>query len=445
MSDKPRVRFAPSPTGYLHIGGARTALYNWLHARHTGGTFILRIEDTDRERHVEGAVERIVQDLRWLGIDWDEGYGVGGPNGPYVQSQRLDIYRQYVAKLLSEGKAYYAFQTEAELDALREQAMQAKRSFRFPRPSNPVTDPAEAQRMRQLGKPAVVRFMVPGHDVAIGDLVFGHTVIAAAEQDDFIILKDDGYPTYHLANVVDDGLMGVTHVLRGQEFLGQTWRQTLLREALGFPEPQYAHLPLILNMAGQKLSKRDGAVAVDAFRAGGYMPEVVLNFIALCGWSGGGDREKYSKAELIEAFSLERLSKTNAKFDHRKLLAFNTEFVAQASEERLLEAFKDYLSLNQTPIPGNDDELLRRIVRACHGFRTFADIPVKVGVLFMADDAYPFDPKAVEKVLAKGGGEGFAVLAELTPMLAETAWEEQALKQAIEGIREELDLRLQTF
>ncbi len=430
MPSTVKTRFAPSPTGHLHVGGVRTALYSFLAARRNGGTFLLRIEDTDRERHVASAPDQIVEDLRWLGLEWDEGFAKGGANGPYVQSERLEVYRTYIDKLLAEGKAYYAFDTSAELDAMREQAIVQKRSFHYPRPASPVTDKAAAENARAVGKPVVVRFMIPGHDVTIYDHVFGNTTIAAGEQDDFIILKDDGFPTYHLANVIDDGLMGVTLVMRGQEFLGQSWRQSLLREAMGFAEVEYAHLPLIMDMAGQKLSKRDGAVAVDAFRSEGYLPEVLLNFLALLGWSPGGDREKFTLAELIQEFSVERLSKTNAKFDRQKLLAFNTEAMASASEDRLLAGLKDYLAINATAIPTNDDALLRRIIRANHGLRTFADIPHKCGVLFVGDNDYAYDAKSVEKVLVKGG---FDVLAELRPMLAACEWSEPALTAVIDG------------
>jgi glutamyl-tRNA synthetase len=404
------------------VGNARTALYSWLYARHTGGTFLLRIEDTDRARHVESAVDEIADDLRWLGIDWDEGYAAGGGNGPYRQSERLEIYRQYIDRLIEAGQAYYAFETADELKAMRQAAEDAGGAFRYRRPAEPVTDPAEADKARAAGRDVVVRFMCPGQDVTVRDEVFGEVTITGDEQDDFVLLKADGYPTYHAANVVDDGLMGVTLVMRGQEFLAQTWRQSLLRSAWGFPEPAYAHLPLILDMQGRKLSKRDGAVEVRA----------LVNFIALLGWNPGGDRERMSRDELIEAFSLDRLSRTNARFDRQKLLAFNTDAAAEAAPDRLLAAFKDYLSLNQTPIPAGDDDLLERVLAACKGFRTFPDVIDKAGVLFGPDDAFEYDPKAVKKVLARGEGAGYAVLAEIRPALAETEWTAEALEKLIE-------------
>jgi len=431
MTATVKTRFAPSPTGHLHVGGARTALFNWLYARKHGGTFLLRIEDTDRARHVEGAAEKVVDDLRWLGIDWDEGYAVGGDNGPYVQSRRLDLYREHVGRLLEAQNAYYAFETPEQLEAMRKDAPRG--GFRYRRPAETPTDSARADKARAAGKPVVVRFKVPGRDVTVHDEVFADVTVAADQQEDFVILKDDGYPTYHLANVVDDRLMGVTLIMRGQEFLGQSWRQVLLREALGLPELAYAHLPLILDMQGRKLSKREGAVEVHSFRAAGYLPEALLNFIALLGWSPGGGRERLSRDELIESFSLERLSKANAKFDRDKLLAFNTA-AAAASPERLLAGLKDYLAVAGTTLPAGDDGLLGRLLAVNKGFRTFADIVAKCGVLFVADDAFDYDDKAVKKVLAKADGAGFAMLTDLRAALSGADWTEDALHALLERI-----------
>jgi len=433
-----KTRFAPSPTGHLHVGGARTALFNWLYARRHEGAFLVRIEDTDRARHVPGAAEKVLEDLRWLGLDWDEGVQVGGPAGPYVQSERLEVYRGYVDRLLAEGRAYYAFETAEELAAMREAA--GKGAFRYARPASPPTDPAAAEAARAAGRPVVVRFMTPGRDVTVRDRVFGDVAVAAGEQDDFIILKDDGFPTFHLANVVDDALMGVTLIMRGQEFLGQTWRQVLLREALGLPEPEYAHLPIILDMAGRKLSKREGGAEVHDFRAAGYLPEALLNFIALLGFSPGGGRERMGREEMVELFSLERLSKANARFDPEKLLAFNTDAAAAADEARLAAAFRDYLSVSGAPIPPADDELLATLLRANRGFRTFADVAAKCSVLFVADDAFDYDAKAVRKVLARADGAGYAVLAELRGRLAGCEWTGEALQTLLEGLGAERGL-----
>lgn len=426
-----KTRFAPSPTGYLHVGGARTGLFNYLLARQKGGTFLLRIEDTDQERHQEEAVGKIVDDLRWLGITWDEGIEVGGPNGPYRQSQRLELYRDYAKKLLEAGKAYYAFETVEELDAQRKAAEAAKQTFRYKAPTNLPTED-DARKAREAGRPVVVRFRCPGRDVRFQDDVFGETTMPAGEQDDFVILKQDGFPTYHLANVVDDALMGVNYIMRGQEFLGQTWRHVLLREGLGFAEPGYCHLPLILDMQGRKLSKRDGDVDVHSFRKSGYLPETLVNFIALLGWSPGQDREKMTLDEMVQLFSPGRINKANAKFDRQKLLAFNTDAIAAASEERLVVALKDFLSVNDTAIPWQNDAVVRQLVKANPGIRTFADVVAKCNVLFLPDDAFVYDPEAVSKVLKKGENAGSAVLRDLRGVLAAADWTREALEKALD-------------
>jgi len=414
--DKLKTRFAPSPTGYLHVGGARTALFSYVMARKTGGQFVLRIEDTDRARHDEGAVEKIIADLKWLGIEWDQGVDVGGPDGPYRQSERLDIYAEHLGRLLESGQAYYAFDTADELDAMRTAAQAAKRTFSYPRPETLPTK-EDADKVAADGRPVVVRLLCPAGDVTVLDDAFGEVVMPADQIDDFIICKGDGWPTYHLANVVDDALMGINYIMRGQEFLGQTWRHTLLRRALGFDEPRYCHLPLIMDLAGRKLSKRDGDVEVNAFRVAGYLPETLVNFLALLGWNPGEDREKFTLDELVELFDVSRVGRANAKFDRDKLAAFNTAAVASATQDRLLECFTDYLSLNDTPIPTGDPALLRHLLEINAGFRTFADIVAKCGILFDADGAIEYDAKAVKKWLNKGEGAGWAMLGELRGLL----------------------------
>jgi len=421
--EKLRLRFAPSPTGHLHIGNARTALFNWLLARQSGGTLVLRIDDTDRTRHQADAVGKIIEDLRWLGIDWDEGPDIGGPHAPYFQSQRLDLYEQYFRRLLDEGRAYYCFETPEQLEAMRREAARQKRPFRYPRP-DPLPTEQDARKARAEGRPVTVRFKMPDHDITVHDRIMGDVTIRAEELDDFVIRKADGFPTFHLASVVDDAVMGITDILRGQEWLAQTPRHIALQQALGLPTPRYAHLPLIFNMDGSKMSKRDKDKAIARgqrppeidvfdFRAAGYLPEVLVNFIALLGWSPGHDREKLTRQELIELFSIERIGKTASKFDREKLLAFNTEANAAADEDRLLAGLKDYLSVNETPLRQADDETLRRLLRANAGFRTFRDIDEKSRFLFLPDEQIEYDPKAIAKVLAKGGGAGFAMLREV--------------------------------
>jgi glutamyl-tRNA synthetase len=436
-----KTRFAPSPTGYLHVGSARTALFSFVVARQGGGKFILRIEDTDRARHDESAVAKTAEDLRWLGIEWDEGIDVGGPGGPYRQSQRLDIYNRFVDGFLAAGMAYHAFDTPEQLDAMRKAAQSAKENFRYPRP-DPLPSEQDVAAARAAGKPVVVRFLCPQRDVTIHDEAFGDVTMPAGEMDDFIIRKADGWPTYHLAVVVDDTLMGVNYILRGQEFLGQTWRHVLLREALGFGEPRYCHLPLITDLTGRKLSKREGDVEVHDFRVGGYLPEALINFIALLGWRPGGNREKLTMDELIELFGVERIGKANAKFDRDKLLAFNTDAIAAASEDRLVEAFKDYLSLNETNIPRDDEDLFRTLIRCNKGIRTLADIPRKSNALFAADDSLEYDEKAVKKILEKSDRAGLKVLTEIRDELGRCEWNPEGIEACIEGYCQTNDLGL---
>ncbi len=432
-----RVRFAPSPTGYLHVGGARTALFNWLLARKAGGRFIVRIEDTDTDRNVEGAIPKIVEDLRWLGLNWDEGIEVGGPHAPYLQSQRMEIYRAAVKKLLDSGQAYYAFDTSAELEVMREKAMAEKRNFRYPRPER-FPDENDVQQARVEGKPVVVRFRMPGEDITVHDEVMGDVTIKADELDDFIIMKADGMPTYHLANVTDDGEMKINFVVRGQEFLAQTPRHIALQRALGYPTPRYAHLPLIMDMKGRKLSKRDGDVEVFSFRQAGYLPETLVNFIALLGWSPGEQREKFALSEIVEVFDTARINRANAKFDRDKLLAFNTDYCTSLGEDRLLEAFNDWLSINpESPLAkANLDEPGRRmLLQVNKGFRLFPDIEKKSGFLYVPDEAIEYDPQAVKKILAKNDGEGFAMLRTLLPQLeATTPWTHETLEALITSV-----------
>lgn len=434
-----RVRFAPSPTGHLHIGSARTALFNWLIARKTGGQFILRIEDTDTGRNVEGAEAKIVEDLRWLGLDWDEGIEVGGPHAPYRQSQRLAYYNELVEKLLASGHAYYAFDTAEELDAMRNEAEARKRTFLYPRPER-FPDGGDVEKARAEGRPVVVRFRMPDEAITVHDEVMGDITIAAGELDDFIIRKANGMPTFHLANVADDHAMGVTLVIRGQEFLAQTPRHIGLQRALGFATPRYAHMPLTMDMQGRKLSKRDGAVEVYAFRQAGYLPEALINFVALLGWNPGGDREKFTPRELIEAFSIERMNRVNSKFDRDKLLAFNTDAAGAASEDRLLAAFDDWLSVCPDSVfakAGLDVSTKRALLRANRGFRTFPDIEAKSGALFIADEDVEHDPRAVTKVLEKNDGEGYAMLEKLSTGLAGVEpWTAEDLQQYLEKVCE---------
>jgi glutamyl-tRNA synthetase len=452
-SNTVRVRFAPSPTGYLHIGGARTVLFNWLHARKHGGTFVLRIEDTDQDRHVADSVRKILEDLRWLGLHWDEGPEVEGPYGPYFQSQRLKLYHEHLERLLEAGKAYFALETPEDLAAMRAKAKAAGRAFKYVRP-DPLPTVAQGLDARAGGRSIVVRLQMPDAAITVHDRILGDVTVAAEQLEDFVIQKSDGFPTYHFACVVDDALMKISDVLRAQEHLMNTPKHIALQRALEFPTPRYAHLPLIFNIDGTKMSKRDKEKAVARgerppeidvhdFRASGYLPEAVLNYIALLGWSPGDDREKFELRELVEAFDLERIGKTNARFDRAKLLAFNTEWAARRSPERLTEAFRDYLIVNGSPLSRTDDATLRRWVEVCHGFRVFADVENKTKFLHVADDAVSYDSKAVEKVLAKNGQSGFAMLAfGLTRLARVEPWKAAAIEELLKAIAEERGVKL---
>lgn len=334
-----RVRFAPSPTGYLHVGGLRTALYNYLFARHSGGKMILRIEDTDRTRFVPNAQENLIKMLEWAGITPDEGPGIGGDFGPYIQSERTELYRKYVGELMENGKAYYAFDTAEELAAKREQVIAAGGSdHRYDRAHmrNSLTlGNEETQKLIASGAPYVIRMLVPENvDVVFDDIIRGEVKINTNETDDQVLLKSDGFPTYHLANVVDDHLMGITHVIRGEEWLPSTPKHCLLYDAFGWQRPQFAHLPLLLNKDKTKLSKRQGSVAVEDFKEKYYKP-AFLNFVALLGWNPSADREIYSMEELSELFRLDKVNKAGAVFDLQKLDWFNFHYIKELPKEEL--------------------------------------------------------------------------------------------------------------
>jgi glutamyl-tRNA synthetase len=316
---KERVRFAPSPTGYLHIGGVRTALFNWLWARKTGGAFILRIEDTDQERSTDESVRVILDSMRWLGLTWDEGPEVGGPHGPYTQMQRLALYKEQAEALIAKGKAYRCYCTKEELDAQRTvlKARDPKANFKYPGTCR--------HRQDQPNLPFVVRFMAPeAGAVTYVDRVFGPVMTPNSAQQDFVLLRSDGVPLYNFGAVVDDAAMGITMVVRGRDHMVNTPPQILLYEAFGHSVPDFAHLPMMLAQSGEKLSKRHGAVSVGEYRDQGYAPWGVLNYLARFGWSHG-DQEVFSREELIAAFDWEHCNKSDGKFDAKKFLAVNAE------------------------------------------------------------------------------------------------------------------------
>lgn len=370
MDRKVRVRFAPSPTGALHIGGVRTALYNYLFARQHGGDLVFRIEDTDSNRFVPGAEEYILESFRWLGIKFDEGVSFGGDKGPYRQSERRDIYKKYVEQLLDVGKAYLAFDTPEELEAKRAEInnFQYDASTRMSMRNSLSLSKEEVDELIADGKQYVVRFKIePGIDVHVYDLIRGEVVIKSDILDDKVLYKSaDELPTYHLANIVDDHLMDISHVIRGEEWLPSAPLHVLLYEAFGWKDtmPQFAHLPLLLKPEGKgKLSKRDGdrlgfpvfplewhdpktEEVSSGYRESGYFPEAVVNFLALLGWNPGTEQELFTLDELVEAFDISRCSKAGAKFDFQKCIWFNHEYILHKSNEEIAELFAPIVANN---------------------------------------------------------------------------------------------------
>ena len=498
------TRFAPSPTGHLHIGGARTALFNWALARRLGGHFLLRIEDTDQSRDAgPESVLGILRGLHWLGLEWDEGpapdltldrdpRGVG----PFFQSRRRAGYDAALQRLLDSDRAYHAFETPAELAVLRDEAKREKRPFRYNRAALDI--PRAERFSRAETEPHVVRFRTPDEEVVVRDEVLGEVRLAPGEIDDFIIVKADGFPTYHFAVVVDDEAMGVTHVVRGQEHLINTPRHVLLQRALGYRTPVYAHLPLIVSPSGAKMSKRDkdrvvrqacrdagisepppgtvepaeftawlkdknrqmaqGALSrlaaalgvtvpqinVEDFRAAGYLPEVVVNYIALLGYSPGGDLEKFDLAFLSEHFDLARIGKTGARFDYQKLLAFNTDAITEMSDESFAERWRMWCAEFAPEVvratnaeEAVSDRLLKLAAALRPRSKTFADAAAGAGFLIVDDAAIEFDEKAVAKALLKNDGEGIAVLRDLRGVLeALSDWSAPAITDALRSFTE---------
>ena len=330
----PRVRFAPSPTGYLHVGGARTALFNWLYARHLGGAFILRIEDTDTERSAAEMVTGILDGMRWLGLDWDEGPGVEGPHAPYFQSQRYDRHRAAAASLVAAGRAYYCYCSADRLREERERAEARGEAWQYDRRCLALSA-SQIADLEASHTPRAIRFKVPPGKTAFDDVVHGRIEFDGAHIEDFVIVRSDGHPIYHLSVVVDDIDMAITHIVRGDDHISNTPKHVLLFEALGAARPVFAHVPLILGADKKRLSKRHGATSVMEYQRQGYLPDALVNFLALLGWSPGDDREILSRAELVASFTLEGITGSNAVFDVAKLDWMNGQYIARMPIEQL--------------------------------------------------------------------------------------------------------------
>ena len=402
-----RVRFAPSPTGYLHIGGVRTALYSWLWARQHGGTFILRIEDTDRERSTEESIQIVLESMRWLGLDWDEGPEVGGDHGPYVQSERLDIYADYAETLIRSGHAYRCYATKGEIAAAREahQKSGTKDGFRFQSPWRDRADAPEDPNARH-----VIRFRAP-HDGTTSwiDEVKGRIDILNSTQQDFILLRPDGMPLYNFGCVVDDLTMGVTLVARGDDHVINTAPQILLYEALGAPVPKFAHMPMVLAPNGEKLSKRHAAVGVLEYRDMGYLPDAVLNYLARLGWSHG-DQEIFTRQELIEKFSWDRVGTTAGRYDAKKFLYVQAEHLRMLSDEEIARWTVPFLANIGIEVGPDDPVLLKTIPYVRPRAETFVDVADAVEYFFRDVE---FEAKGKRKFLVPGNAQALLRLAEV--------------------------------
>ncbi|MEX0652907.1 MAG: glutamate--tRNA ligase [Phycisphaeraceae bacterium] len=510
MSNPPiTTRFAPSPTGSLHVGGARTALFSWAYARHhaaEGAQFILRIEDTDQARSTEASTAGILRDLHWLGLEWDQGPQLQGDHvvekgdrGPYFQSQRLDRYAEQIQRLLDAGRAYKCFKTAEQLDAERQQARQEKRAYKYDPTESLALTEAQCKAYEAKGMPYVIRFRMPTEDLVVHDEVLGEVRFPIDQQDDFVIQKAStadvpGFPTFHLAVVVDDAAMGVTHVIRGQEHLNNTAKHVALQDALGFDRPHYAHIPLIFNADGSKMSKRDKAkvaraeakaqglqsvgfdderyqaflnkknddmdiaaaiaeklgltlpeIDVDDFRRSGYLPQVLCNYLALLGWSPGENVERFGDDPLTfirEKFSLDRVGKSNARFDREKLFRFNAEaIVAMDPAAFRQQVYALNAGMLAEHFEGPDDP---KFAMFCDAYqersRTLVE-PIENGqFFFVADDAIAYDEKAVQKVLHKNEGDGLKVLEELKAKFEQVPpddWSAEPLHELVKQHAEE--------
>ena len=449
-----RVRFAPSPTGKLHIGGARTAIYNWAFARANGGTFILRIDDTDPERSTDENTQIILRAMRWLGLDWDEGPDKGGDFGPYSQTERLEIYRRAAHTLLAEGKAYPCFCTPEKLAADKKAAEERHDPFQGYQRTCRNIDPAEAQARIEAGEPYTIRIKVPldRGDVIVHDAVHGDVTFNARELDDFIIFRSDGTPTYNFATVVDDALMGITHIIRGDDHLSNTPRQIVVYEALCAPVPEFAHISMILGPDGKKLSKRHGATSVEEYRDAGYLSDAFVNYLALLGWSLDGETTIVPRDVLASQFSLDHVSKNPAKSDPERLNWINATYLSAMDNKTfsIQVLIPELVSAGLEPVSGTETDteklyatrpawydLLSEILKP----RTTVSPDVVEKSRFLYEGAeVTLDEKSVSKSLAKDGA-GSILEAAHAALLPVSEWTPTNIDAALEVLPEELDLK----
>jgi len=442
LSKPVRVRMAPSPTGPLHVGGARTALFNWLFARANQGVFVLRIEDTDRVRSTPEYEKNILDSLTWLGLTWDEGPSVGGPYGPYYQMQRLNTYGEATDKLLASGDAYYCYCTTEELEAEREMARRSKTAYRYSRRCRGLT-PEQRRRLEAQGRKPVVRFAMPlSGTVAFDDLIRGHIVFDNAELDDLVIVKSDGIPTYNFAAVVDDSTMRITHVIRGEDHISNTPKQINMYYALGEEVPLFAHLPMILGPDRSKLSKRHGAASITEYADAGYLPEAMVNYLALLGWSYDEKREIFTKEELAQLFSIERVGKTGAIFNIEKLDWMNGYYIRQLSMDDLYNRSLPFLQkAGLAPEkPNADEERYIRSVLALEQERLkkLGELPELTEFFFIEDIHY--DPVLL---VSKGltPAEAHAAIAQAKERIEAVPFDVAELEHALRELAEDLGMK----
>jgi glutamyl-tRNA synthetase len=424
------------------MGVARTALYNWLFARHRGGSFVLRIEDTDRERSTKEYLDALIEDLRWLGLDWDEGPGVGGPAGPYFQSERSTTYGPYVEKMLRDGSAYHCFCPAEEIEERRRAAAERGEEWKYDRRCLGLPEETKRAYLAE-GRPAAVRFRIPEGRTGYRDLILGDIEVDNAQFDDLVIARSDGVPTYNFVAVVDDMLMGITHVIRGSDHVTNTPKQVLMFRALGAAPPEYAHLPLVLDQDRKVLSKRRGAMPIAEYRRRGYVPEAVVNYMALLGWAYDDSREFFTSEELVAAFDVRAVGKKAAAFDPEKLLWMNTQWIKRLPLRERAERAIPFLreaGLVGSEVPPEQRAYVERALEvAADRVKTLADVVEQVGFFLASDVVY--DSIAVEKVLrAPGAGELLA--AALALLAAAPDFEPATLERILRGHADERGLKL---
>ena len=447
MTDTVRVRFAPSPTGKLHIGGARTAIYNWAFARAMGGKFILRIEDTDPERSTEENTQIILRAMRWLGLDWDEGPEVGGEFGPYKQTERFDTYTAALETLKERGAVYPCFCTKEELDAKREAAEKSEGGYAGYDRTCRNMPAEEAQARIEAGEPHVWRLKVPENHgpIEFDDAVYGHMSFPAEVMDDMILVRTDGTPTYNFAVVCDDANMKITHVVRGDDHLSNTPRQVLIYEALGLPAPTFAHLSMILGGDGKKLSKRHGATSVEEYAERGYLPDTMVNFLALLGWSLDGETTIIDRATLCEKFGLDRITKKDAVFDETKLDWMNGQYIKAMDAKDWVESSRPWLI--EAGAAAEDIDARPEWYAALYPLLAerethLTDAAEKLPYMFWGANV-TLDEKSVNKVLKKEGARADEALRACRDILADEsrAWECDTLQEACRALCEPMDIK----